>query len=447
MTVTEILKGKKAYQKEYMLDEKDLDTAVVDRLANDAAQVVRKQAIRHLNVSQEALVKFVSHKKNKKLEFALGVAVRKLTLENKLQLLKDEIYTDIYFNQDIADDFFDGFLKSNLKDELLSVISKAFLEQKSYEMAKYLSKYLDLSKNKKVFQKLTESYPEMLIKYRDENGLSKKQIDTIFTGYIENRSHWLNLRTEIGWVYIEDEMTKSQLDLTLEKFYDFDNDTIRALLHNKYFNTTHALRLLEAGNNSPKQIKYLIEKLRLNSKLEKRIEELVTHTTYSFGREGNWNYEYFEIWVNNPTHNKEPILRLLQQKDKSGSVSVASMVGMVKSGKYNSTEIESLIKDDEYSEISAYMELVKEPMFSQPKLRELWKKYYIGSWAEGEIEGPNYRGAFDSWDMSFEQSRLHEFVYNMIKLSPLAAEFSMEYATIHNDDKYLPDEAKEMFLF
>ncbi len=63
MTVTELLKGKKAYEKDELLDDENLDTPIIDALSNDTTRKVRVKAISHKNITQEALMKSAFSKK------------------------------------------------------------------------------------------------------------------------------------------------------------------------------------------------------------------------------------------------------------------------------------------------------------------------------------------------------------------------------------------------
>ena len=116
MTVTELLKGKKAYEKIELLDDENLDTTIIDALSNDTAREVRVKAIFHKNITQEALMKSAFSKKNIDDKYILRIIYRRLNSNHKFECLKNKswkLYSDTILLE-IDNDFWLGIQKSNV---------------------------------------------------------------------------------------------------------------------------------------------------------------------------------------------------------------------------------------------------------------------------------------------------------------------------------------------
>lgn len=449
MKVSEILKGKKAWEKEEMLRyQEDLETDVVDKLATDAAKGVRERAVRHKNVSINALWKVVTQKKNVEEEYILRQTFNKLTPELKLKWFKEEYYKILPQSMFHKLDYlpYEKTQKSSIKDEFNELLSNLVTsgEHNHQYAIRWLLREYDVKGDKKLFDYLKNKHSNEIIRYRDKIKLTDKELDDNFENYFAKTGLWFsNPADDLGPDFIE-QLSEKQLDYMFSKLDRFPKDNVYYLKQNKNFKPKHTLIILNYDHTFNKDIFYIIEELPLDDKCEKKLIEMFENKGDEHNRK---QWEVLESWAKNPTHSKKLFDMMKSWKSGSGWSTEASY-NMIKTGNYSEDEIEELYSNrSDYDRVSSYSKLVTNPNYPENKLRELWKDYWHNEWKKGEIEGPGLGGDFKRWNMSSDDATVHKILFNLVTKSKLASEFGMEYYNEIGDEKYLPEEAKDIFLF
>jgi len=451
MKVTDLLKGKNAYQKEMLLDNKEATSELVDKLASDSSKKVRYKAVNHKNLTSKGAWKVVTQKKNFKEEYILGLAFEKLTAEQVVEWFAKEFDKNIDSN--ILNSIRYDIMSSLRKDKpntkkVLNIFVDRIVNDDFYQTW-YVKRVLDgypVLKNKELLQIIEKKYPAMLIRYRDEIKLTKKQEDEYFKMYIKTKHYWQRPVDDLGCDYIEN-LSSDKITLLINNItYPTQEALVSCLLSNENFNASHTEVMLGEGNTNDNNLITIIKDAPLNDKCEKIIYNLFSNPT----DKGYKGWRYLEALALNKTHNKKKMIKTIEDFDEDDGFSIQLIENLISSKQYSEKEIESIIDNQsDYTQFSINIDAVKQDGFPKKRLRELWEKYWKGEWKSKEIPGPTTIGRpnFKGWNMSYEQGRVHELIYNLVKYSSLSGEFGLEYYEVLNDDKFLPEAAKDIFLF
>jgi len=451
MKITDLLKGKNTYQKEVLLDNKEATSELVDKLASDPSKKVRYKAINHKNLTPKGAWKVVTQKKNFKEEYILGLAFEKLTAEQVIEWFTKEFDKNIEGNilNSISYDIMSSLKKDKPNTKKVLEIFVDRIVNDGFYQKWYVSRVLDgypVLKNKELLSQLEEKFPELLIRYRDEIKLSKKQEDEYFKMYIKSKHYWQRPVDDLGYDYIEN-LSSEKITLLINNImYPTQEALVSFLLANENFNASHTEIMLGEGNTNDSNLIILIEKAPLNDKCEKIIYNL-----FSNSADNGWkSWRFLEALALNKTHNKKKMIETIEGFNEDDGFSTELIENLISSRQYSEKEIDSIIDNQsEYTQFSINTTAIKKDGFPKKRLRKLWVKYWKGEWKSGEIPGPTTVGRpdFKGWNMSYEQGKVHELIYNLVKYSSLSGEFGLEYYEVLNDDKYLPEAAKDIFLF
>lgn len=459
MKVDDVLKDSEAArQKEGLLDDKNLDSEIVDKLASDPSVAVRRKAVRHDKITDVGLWKIITQKKNYEEDYMLSNAFRKISMELKIKWFREKKFLD-YEKKWIFDKIKWPLLAdidtSSFKDEFSSMMIQYVLSNEfNYDFVRWwLAKHYSVKDDKKLYAFFEEKYPDELIRYREEIGVSEDEVDKLFDKYTQETEYRMfDPLQDFGYEFLE-KMKGDQITTLFKKMNYVPKDVLMYLVDNKNLTVEHTYLLFSKPdyfeNNGAygrdNGLLYALERLPLDKKCDALIfKEIQTQFTNK-----KHPYKIFENWAKNKTHNKQDMIKRLAAWDaENGGWSGEVIDGLLSTGMYSDEDVEKIMANkDDYYALSTYITTVKNANFPTNKLRELWKKYWHGEWKEAEIDGPSYSGSFGGWSLDYIKPRLHELVYNMIKFSPLAGEFGMEYYNIHKDEKYLPEVAKDIFMF
>jgi hypothetical protein len=454
MTVKD-LKGMKAHEKKWTIENENTPSEIIDRLANDAGKEVRTLAIRDKRVSQKALYKAATSKKNWEEEWIMGSIFSKLSSENILKYFQEEHDKEL---KGYIIGKFSWEIKSAAKEkpELFGILIDRILSGESREtfIDIIVSSY-EIKKNPKLFDWFVNENPEKLIKYRDEQKISDTEVSKLFKGYMDS-GWYADPRNDLGYDFIIGLSDKDLTTLISASRVRNNDDYMTAVLDNPNLSPKHTLIMIAEmrSDRISRTDLPIIKKAPLDKKVEDHIYTQIASEIKSYGgNTTNWNWKLFEALAANPQHDKKRMLDLLENWDyENQGYSAEAIYNLLATGKYDEKDLERIEKPmSDYNKESLVSTLVQSENYPKNKLKQLWEKYWKGEWKEGEIPGPSGRGAFGSnfksWNMSYEESKIHEIVYYLVKESALAGEFGLEYFQKHNDDTYLPDEAKDMFLF
>ena len=87
--------------------------------------------------------------------------------------------------------------------------------------------------------------------------------------------------------------------------------------------------------------------------------------------------------------------------------------------------------------------MIKNKNFPKTELERLWKENWA-KWQNKKVEGPIIGNTFSG---SEEEAQINMILYNLLKYSSLSTEFASEYFSATQDASYLPELAKDIFLF
>lgn len=443
MTISQMLKGKKAYEKEYLLDDDTLDTAIVDKLANDAAKSVRNKAVNHKNISNDALYKFVTNKKNFESSEALNTSFKRLSLNSKVEYAKTPDFVKIIKHNDLEWSFMFGFDKDkSAMNDLMEVFVELILDgARSYMIKSQVLINYDVKGNKHLFEYFKEKDPDMLIKFWKEVKLSTKETDDFFDYYLEKTKYswYRNPYNDLGAEYIEN-MSAKNLTKLLSTQTHIDEKSRRYIISAKNFNSSHTLQFLEMSESYNDQILYIAKEAPLDKKTEQLLEELIKMSKNNINGTG-WDHRLFSAWCANKTQTKKTILRLLKEFVKLGFNSVPYIRSAQKTGLYNDELVEFASElDNDFDQVYAYTAIIQNGGFSSKKARQIWDKFYKGEWKSAEInESENI--------YSFEERNIRDLLIALLTKSPISAKLGVEYFELHGDDRFIPEDVKDIFLF
>ena len=125
---------------------------------------------------------------------------------------------------------------------------------------------------------------------------------------------------------------------------------------------------------------------------------------------------------------------------------------MLDTGMYTENDIQKIFasKNEYYkNDINKY--LIKNKNFPKTELERLWKENWA-KWQHKKVEGPTRGNTFSgpdfkSFNISEEEAQINMILYNLLKYSSLSTEFASEYFSATQDASYLPELAKDIFLF
>ncbi len=450
MKVEDVLKDKKAaWQKERLLDDDKLDSAVVDKLASDPSVNVRRKAVRHDKITEVGLWKVVTQKKNYEEEYMMSVAMRKLSIETRMKWMREKKYLEIE-KKWIIDKFkyplIHGIDESPFKDEFAQMLKDGIeTDEFNFEFTRWwLIKYTDIKADKKLYAYFVKHRPDELVLYRERIGLTPEEVDKYFSAYVKkNEFYLLNPLNDFGSEFLQT-MTGEQLTKLIGKKHTMSVDVMEQVKNNPNYTAEHFMQILKMDYSFyNKELAYIIQWSPLTIEAEKALLKQVKAAK----DRGDW-WHMLEAWSKNPNQSKEILLNYLVELAKDGSLSNTVIDNILSTGKYSEEDAERIFSvSSDYSKLSAFKSLVKNPNFPQNKLRALWKEYWVENWKKEEIPGPSYGDNFRGWNLNYDQANVHELIYNLVAKSSLAGEFGMEYYQEHKDEKYLPTVAKDIFMF
>lgn len=451
MKVNEILKGKSALEKEQMLQNKNLDQSIVDKLVADPAKSVRNIAVYHLNASQEALYKASFAKKNHDDQQIMMNIFWKLDLEYKFKFLKErkwKKFENRWIIDELDDAIYSGIEKTDHKDELTEIFREEFMNGEHFNFIKnWLLKYANLKSDRVLYEYFFEKYPDKLIVYKDIQKFTTTQVDDQFKKYIDSISRYAaspykDLRPD----FIEN-MDKSQIDLLVDSGFNLNSDDFRVLKNNKNLTAEHTEKILNKMGNWSSDAAYVAEHFPLNQKVEKML--------YAWFMTKGLNgvaWKILEHWALNPTHDKKFMMNLLINWKITDGLSIQVIYNLLTSGKYSQKDLDEIYKNKpSYYKDSAEVTLIKNKNFPKEKLRELWNTNW-SKWGKKEVNGPIRSNVFSgdffkTPDMSEERAEINKILYYLLTKSSLKGEFGLKYFKDTNDDSYLSEETKDIFLF
>lgn len=451
MKVSDLLKGKKAYQKEYMLKDEDLETEVVDKLVADPAKSVREIAVRHKKASQSALLKAATAKKNMEEKWILRGIFWRLDADHKWEFLKAKswkLFEKTYVFEEIDTEFWTGIEKTANKDALTALFKEEFMGGEHFAfIRKWLLKFVDLKKDKELYGYFLEKFPEKLVMYREEQGFTPEQFDQQFKQYLETSGkYWASPRNDLGYGVLP-ELTKPQLDLLIDRKLRLTKDDLDAILSNPNLTADHTEQIFDAANDWNEVVAFLITKFPLNKKVEDKLYDWISTKTE---RNGHW--KILEALAINPSHTKDRLLKLMSEWETDQGWSINVIDNMLKTGKYTEADLDAIYanKSDYYKDdIDKF--LIDNPNFPKARLEKLWKEHWP-KWNSKKVEGPlrtnTFSGPdFERFGMSKEDARRNHILYYLLKDSAMNVEFATEYYNDTGDDTFLPQVAKDIFLF
>lgn len=455
MTVTELLKGKKAYEKDELLDDENLDTTIIDALSNDTARAVRVKAIFHKNITQEALMKSAFSKKNIDDKYILRIIYRRLNSNHKFECLKNKswkLYSDAILLE-IDNDFWMGIQKSNHKDDLINLFKTEFMSgDHSKFIMNYLLKYTDLNIDTKLYDYFLKKFPGKLAMYSPYQRFSQNQIDTLIDLYIDTIAgrYGVDIKNDLGSGILE-KLTKNQISIILDNIKPLNQtDAIKALKYNSNLTSVHTEKIFKdiTDWNEYSIIPFLIEAYPLNNVIEDKLYDWFEK--YFSNNKVLW--KLLESLAKNPTHNKSRLLKLIVDWDTDNGWSINIINAMLDTGMYNENDIQKIFasKNEYYkNDINKY--LIKNKNFPKTELERLWKENW-SKWKNKKVEDPTKGNTFSGPDFKRfniieEEAQINMILYNLLKYSSLSTEFASEYFSATQDASYLPELAKDIFLF
>jgi len=445
MKVTEILKGKKAYEKEFLLNDKELDSKIVDKLATDPAKSVRRKAAYHPNITQEGLYKIASQKKNFADTNILSIVYDNFDNIHKFKAIENRLWKEYSNIQYIGNSIHSGLQKSEYKDAVSKIFRDEYIsgDEKSF-IESWLLRFYDVVGDKELFDYFIKNKPEKLIAYSDEQNLSQKETMKIFDTYLETSSkYWARPSSDLGYGFIES-LSSDNLTKLLKRGFRLDKSDFHSILENPNLTSEHTMILVDDIIKEGKLTEHTRTVFRdfpLDKKIDKKIYQFIKREQSSYGgNTRNWDWREFELWTANPTHDKSLIKKILTDMDIDDGWSSTAVYNAVSTGMYDENDLDDIMKNKpEYYRKDLDIELITNPNAPDSMLRDMWKTYWYGKWNKGEIPSRIYAAG--------DIEEYHKIVYGLVSKSKLKDEFGMDYFNVLDDDTYLPQEAKDMFLF
>ena len=441
------LAGKEAWRKESILkNDEELHPTVVDKLATDPAKGVRIRAVNHKNISQDALWKVVTQKKNFTEAYIMRSAFQKLNPELKVKWIKEKKFADIKNNHVLEDlgryAITNGMSKSTVKDDFTNALVEVFLS-KEFDLPfsrAWILRYYDVKKNKDVFNRFETDYPEELVMFADELKLSDAEVDKYFNKTMDESDYFYYPR-KFGGDFLG-KMNGVQLTKMLKALNNFGKDDWYPLSENPNFTAEHTLIVFEMNHMFNRDLEYLVEQLPLDEACEKQILVFFENKGDQYGRK---NWQVMNAWAKNKTHTRF-LFDTVSSFGKDDGWSPEVINQMLASGKYNEDDFDAMMANrSDYDKESSYVTMVGNPNYPHKKLRELWQHYWYEVYKQKEISEPSKYGR--SWGGSFDEQRIQEILYNLVAKSALASEFGMDYYEKTGNEDYVPEEAKDIFMF
>ena len=174
----DILKDKQSWQREELLQDKNLESELVDKLASDASKNVRQKTAQHPNISDTGLWKLITQKKNFEDEYILRKAFHRISVKEKLKWFKEKQYSawssQNIFNE-IGAQIVDGIAGSSTQQEFADLFVDMVLsdEFNLLFVRFWLLENYDVKSNKKLFEFFTKKYPHEMIRFNKSLKLSK----------------------------------------------------------------------------------------------------------------------------------------------------------------------------------------------------------------------------------------------------------------------------------
>lgn len=446
MQVSDLV-GKESWRKERILkDDKDLDSVVVDKLATDPAKGVRILAVQHPKITQDGLWKVVTQKKNFTEEYILRNAFQKLNPELKVKWLQEKKFTDIKNNYMLDDlgryALARGISTSSVASDFTNALVDLVLSKDldlTFARHWILENY-DVKKNKQLFQFFEDNYPDELVLFATELKLSDADVDKYFSKKIDTEAYFLS-PNRFGGTFLE-KMNGEQITKLLKALHSFDKDTWYPLSENPNFTSEHTRIVFAMNHNYNRDLEYLVENLPLDEICEKQILIWFKNEGDQYNRK---NWQVMNAWAKNKTHTRL-LFDTVSNFKKDDGWSPEVINHMLASGKYDEKDFDDMmVNRTDYDKESSYVTMVGNPHYPQKKLRELWKHYWYDVYKQQEIPEPSRYGR--AWGGSFDEQRIQEILYNLVAKSSLASEFGLDYYEKTGKDTYVPQEAKDIFMF
>jgi hypothetical protein len=458
MKVTDILKGKKMPEKLNLLDDKTLDSEIVDKLASGAGKEVKIEAFNHPNVTQDGLWKAAISKSTLNNIDILIELFDFLDSDNILKWFEND-HELIIKTEKSYEQFTDYILKACKEEKkLLDLFVKKILKNDNHvwRYIEYVARLYPVKKNKKLFDWFTANNPQSLIKWhylhnrrKQTTHITDKDSDILFKEYVKQNKNNENSLPEIDLGYsfpntLSAENLTSLIQLLKTHTIIYNDDYLSHILKNKNFNSSHTELLL-----SVLPISYSGEGIHLiayEAPLNKAAEESLLK---QIKPENNEIKELilFNNWLSNPTHDKSNMKKILNTFDHSiyknpvTSYNNSTIDAVISSKIYSGEELDEILDAINLSEMDKIQLYTSSSAnLSETTLRKLWEEYWVKNFKKKELKD-NLNFA------TFNDRYITDMLLRLLTDSKLSDEFGAYYFEVHHDKKYLPQEAKDVFLF
>jgi len=420
-----ILKSMKVYDKKCLLENDQLESSIVDKLANDRSITIRYWAVSHKNISSQSLSRALLSKKNFDREQILSSILynKKLDFETRLTFVEKYLH-----NIEVVLDFYDIVYNTSLEErnQIIEIfVNRLLLKQTlKYEYFKYIPSYINLALDEysKIYEIFLKRAPSILLVTqngfeRDNQTFSKTQIKQIFKAVVDNNKNYGCLVYDLGPTYLKSipshflnyviktkNITKKEIELFLM------NENFNEKMIMKIINTVDYDVLLEIARSSI-----------LTEDIEQRIyNKIKTHDIDS---------TLFYALLSNPTHNFERSYDFMVMHHTYFTIS--SIMKSIISSNYPVTLIDKVINEIKIVHpLTALGLYIVENNTSEIYLNKIWDKYW-----DGQIISytPRYR-AYNRFDNSIKDTSY--IIQLMITESSLSYKFAYKYYKETNEVRY-----------